>query len=74
MASLELNLDWIAAGDEIKFDGIKKKKIYAHFCPPTTCPICSIDGSARRQGADFFFKFQTFRDWKRPPGVNDTCN
>ena len=56
MASLELNLDLIAAGDEIKFDGIKKKKFYAHFCPPTTCPICSIDGSARRQGADFFFK------------------
>ena len=36
MASLELNLDLIAAGDEIKFDGIKKKKItriFAHRPP-----------------------------------------
>ena len=32
MASLELNLDLIAAGDEIKFDGIKKKNLRA-FLP-----------------------------------------
>ena len=33
MASLGLNLDLIAAGDEIKFDGIKKKKILRAFLP-----------------------------------------
>ena len=61
MASLELNLDLIAAGEETKFDGIKKKKnftrIFAHRPPVRSVRL--MDQPVAR-GLIFFLNFKRF--------------
>ena len=61
MASLELNLDLIAAGDEIKFDGIKKKKftrIFAHRPPVRSVRL--MDQPVARGLKFFLLNFKRF--------------